>query len=411
MKVVFLNTMDRGGGAARSSVRLLQGVRNAGVDAHMIVQRKLADDRNVIGPEGHFGNELAAVRTILDSAPVSLYPKRNRFIFSPAFLPDKVHRNINLLNPDIIHLHWIGEGFLRIESLAELERPIVWTLHDSWAFTGGCHIPFDCLNYLERCGCCPTLGSRRQNDLSYWVWRRKKRTFKKLDLTVVTPSRWLAKCANSSSLLQQFPIKVIPNGLDLARFRPQNKLHVRKIIGLPQDKKLILFGAMFGTSDKNKGFHLLLPTLQRLVAKGLSESVELVVFGSSEPANAPDFGLRTHYLGYLHDDISIASLYSAADLFVSPSIQENLSNTVMEAMACGTPCAAFDIGGMADMIEHKHNGYLARPFDDEDLAEGIAWGLADEKRLLALSGRCREKAEEFSLDHVAERYIDLYKKL
>lgn len=411
MKVVFLNTMDRGGGAAHSSVRLLHGVRGAGVDAHMIVQRKLADDSNVIGPDGHFGNELAAVRTILDYAPVSVYPKRNRFIFSPAFLPDNLHRKIDLLNPDIIHLHWIGEGFLRIESLARFELPIVWTLHDSWAFTGGCHLPFDCNNYREKCGCCPTLGSNRQSDLSRWVWRRKERTFRKLNLTVVSPSHWLAGCAEASSILHGFPIEVIPNGLDLERFRPMDKMLARQAFGFPHGKKLILFGSVSSTNDKNKGFHLLLNALQKLVAKGLSENVELVVFGSAKPLVAPDFGLRTHYVGYLNDETSIALLYSAADLFVAPSIQENLSNTVMEAMACGTPCVAFDIGGMSDMIEHIHNGYLARPYEPDDLTEGIAWGLADDGRLQILSGRCREKVAEFSLGRVAAHYIDLYKKL
>jgi glycosyltransferase involved in cell wall biosynthesis len=411
MRVVFLNTSDSGGGAARAAVRLLHGVREAGVDAQMIVQRKLTDDNAVVGPGGRFGNDLTAIRTHLDCAPLGLYPKRNRFIFSPAFLPEKLQHKVDLTKPDIIHLHWLGEGFLRLESLARFEQPLVWTLHDSWAFTGGCHIPFDCINYREKCGYCPALGSSRQRDLSRWVWRRKERIFRKLNLTVVAPSSWLARCAKSSPLLHRFPIEVIPNGLDLGRFRPLDKLLARQIFGLPQDKKLILFGAMSCTSDKNKGFHLLQPAMQKLVAKGWKNNVELVVFGSTEPANAPDFGLKTHYLGRMHDDTSIALLYSAADLFVAPSIQENLSNTVMEAMACGTPCVAFDIGGMPDLIEHEHNGYLAHPFEAEDLAEGIAWGLADEERSHALSSRCREKVAQFSLGRVAGRYIDLYKKL
>ena len=411
MRVIYLNTLDSGGGAARAAVRLLHGVREAGVNAQMMVQRKLSDDCAVVGPNGQFGNELAVVRTILDYAPLSLYTKRNRSSFSPAFLPEKLQCKIDLMKPDIIHLHWLGEGFLRLESLARFERPLVWTLHDSWAFTGGRHIPFDCLNYREKCGFCPTLGSSRQRDLSRWGWRRKERIFRKLNLTVVSPSRWLASCAKSSSLLHGFPIEVIPNGLDLGRFRPLDKLLARHIIGLPQDKKLVLFGAMSCTSDKNKGFHLLQPAIQKLAAKGWKKNVELVVFGSTEPANAPDFGLKTHYLGRMHDDTIIALLYSAADLFVAPSIQENLSNTVMEAMACGTPCVAFNIGGMPDLIEHEHNGYLAHPFEAEDLAAGIAWGLADEERSHALSCRCREKVAEFSLDLVAGRYIDLYNSL
>jgi len=411
MRVVFLNTSNSGGGAARAAVRLLHGVREAGVDARMIVQRKFIDDNAVVGPGGRFGNDLTALRTHLDCAPLGLYPNRNRFIFSPAFLPEKLQNKVDLAKPDIVHLHWLGEGFLRLESLARFEQPLIWTLHDSWAFTGGCHIPFDCLNYREKCGYCPALGSSHKHDLSRWIWWRKERIFKKLNLTVVTPSRWLAKCAESSSLLHGFPIQVIPNGLDLARFRPQDKLLARQILGLPPDKKLILFGAMSSTSDKNKGFHLLQPAIQKLVDTGWKKNVELVVFGSSEPANAPDFGLKTHYLGRMHDDTSIALLYSAADLFVAPSIQENLPNTVMEAMACGTPCVTFEIGGMSDLIEHQYNGYMARPFESEDLANGIALILADAERSHELSSRCREKVAEFSLDRVAGRYIDLYNNL
>jgi len=411
VKVIYLNTTDSGGGAARAAVRLLHGVREAGVDARMIVQRKVSDDNAVLGPDGRFGNELAVARTLLDCAPLGLYPKRNRFIFSPAFLPDKLQRKVDKIKPDIIHLHWLGEGFLRLENLARFERPIVWTLHDSWAFTGGCHIPFDCLKYREKCGCCPTLGSNCQSDLSRWVWRRKDRIFRKLDLTVVAPSHWLARCAESSSLLHRFPTEVIPNGLDLGRYKPTDKMLARQILGLPQEKKLILFGSMSSTSDKNKGFHFLLPAFRTLVAKDWKKNIELLVFGSSEPTNAPDFGLRTHYLGRLFDDTSIALLYSAADLFVAPSIQENLSNTVMEALACGTPCVAFDIGGMPDLIEHERNGYLARPFEVEDLANGIVWGLADDERSQTLSSHCREKVAEFSLDRVVGRYTDLYNKL
>lgn len=411
MRVLFLNTMDSGGGAARAAVRLLHGVCEAGVDAQMMVQRKLSDDSAVMSTRGRYGNELAAVRTLLDCAPLSFYPARNRFIFSPAILPEKLPSKVNLVNPDIVHLHWLGEGFLRLESLARFERPLVWTMHDSWAFTGGCHIPFGCLKYREKCGLCPALGSNDHTDLSRWIWRRKERVYKKLNLTVVAPSRWLARCAESSSLLHEFPIEIIPNGLDLARFKPLDKLLARQILGLPQDKKLLLFGAMSGTSDKNKGFHLLLPALHQLAVNGWKNNVELVVFGSSEPANAPDFGLKTHYLGRMYDDTSIALLYSAADIFVAPSIQENLSNTVMEAMACGTPCVAFNVGGTSDLIDHEHNGYLARPFEAEDLAEGIRWGLAHEERSYSLSGRCREKVADFSLGRVSGRYKDLYNKL
>jgi glycosyltransferase involved in cell wall biosynthesis len=202
---------------------------------------------------------------------------------------------------------------------------------------------------------------------------------------------------------------VIPNGLDPERYKPLERRFARELLKLPQDKQLILFGAMGSTSDRRKGFHLLQPALECLSQSGWQAQTELVVFGASKPNSQPDFGLKAHYLGTLSDDISIALVYAAADVFVAPSVQDNLPNTVMEAIACGTPCVAFNIGGLPDMIEHQQNGYLARPYEKDDLANGIAWVLQDEQRWQSLSRRAREKVEqEFTLEIQARRYLKLY---
>ena len=167
---------------------------------------------------------------------------------------------------------------------------------------------------------------------------------------------------------------------------------------------------MTATSDRRKGFHLLLPAIKKLSQWEIwQHKLELVVFGASEPVNPPDFGLKTHYLGRLNDDISLALVYAAADIFVAPSLEDNLPNTVMEALACGTPSVAFKIGGMPDMIEHQQNGYLAQPFDVEELAKGISWVLEDEKRYQKLCDRTRDKIEqEFTLEIQASKYLKLY---
>jgi glycosyltransferase involved in cell wall biosynthesis len=205
---------------------------------------------------------------------------------------------------------------------------------------------------------------------------------------------------------------VIPNGLDLQKYKPIERSLARKLLDLPQDKQLILFGAMKSTSDRRKGFHLLLPALQKLSQSEWQKRLELVVFGASEPLEPPDFGFKANYIGKLGDDISLSLLYAAADVFVAPSVQDNLPNTVMEALACGTPCVAFKIGGMPDMIEHEQNGYLAQPYEVEDLARGIAWVLEDRERYEKLCDRAREKAEEeFTLELQAQRYLSLYKEL
>jgi glycosyltransferase involved in cell wall biosynthesis len=299
---------------------------------------------------------------------------------------------------------------LRVETLRRFGRPIVWTLHDSWAFTGGCHVPNDCVRYRESCGRCPVLGSTREADLSRRVWARKRRAWSDLDLTLVAPSRWLADCARSSSLFRDARIEVIPNGLDLKRYKPVDRRFARDVLGLPQDRKLIVFGAKSGSEDRNKGLHLLASALRILKDAGRDHGTELVVFGSTASTTLARAGLKASYQGFLHDEVSLALLYAAADVFVAPSIQENLPYTVMEAMACGTPCVAFRQGGVPDLIEHERTGYLARPFEPEDLAHGIAWVLEDGDRWRALSSRAREKVEqEFELGLVARRYVDLYR--
>jgi len=411
MNVLMLNTYDEWGGAAKAALRLSRGLQGAGIASRLLVQGKSGDARDVLGSKDPLVRFAHGVRTHLGTLAPRLYPHKPVNNFSPALLPDTLAGQVAPLAPDLVHLHWLGAGFLRIETLRRFDRPLVWTLHDSWPFTGGCHLPGDCVRYRERCGCCPVLGSRRDRDLSRWVWSRKKRAWRDLDLTLVAPSRWLADCARASSLFGDARIEVIPNGLDLTLFRPIDKRVARDLMGLAQDKNYLLFGAVNSTGDPNKGFGLLLPALQSLSAQR-SGDTELIVFGAPEPAYPPPFGMKAHYLGRLHEEVSLALLYSAADLLVSPSLQENLPNTVMEAMACGTPCVAFRQGGVPELIEHRSTGYLARPLDTRDLAQGIAWTLEDRGRREALSARARLSVERnFALDLVARRYAELYRDL
>ncbi|OGP65122.1 MAG: glycosyl transferase [Deltaproteobacteria bacterium RBG_16_42_7] len=412
MKVIILNTYDIQGGAARAAYRLHKGLEEIGVDSRMLVQYKFGDDPTVSGPATKFAKGLALMRPMLDALMVELYRNRSHVIFSPAVLPSGVRKKVSTMDPDIIHMQWVAGGFLRIETLGRFKKPLVWTLQDSWPFTGGCHIPFDCTRYRSDCGRCPILGSSRECDLSRMIWKRKKKTLRKLNLTIVTPSRWMAGCARSSSLLGDFRIEVIPNGLDVNFFRPKHKATAREFLSLPQDKKLIIFGAVNSTSDRNKGFHLLLQALRELSRTGLAEKTELVVFGASEPADAAAFGIKAHYMGRSIDDFTISTLYAASDVFVMPSIQDNFPNTVLEAFACGVPVVAFDAAGAPDMVEHQINGYLARPFDTKDFAQGIAWILTDPERTEKLGMAARDKAvKQYSVDLQAKRYLNLYEEI
>ncbi|MBA3921988.1 MAG: glycosyltransferase, partial [Nostocaceae cyanobacterium] len=288
--------------------------------------------------------------------------------------------------------------------------PIVWTMHDMWVFTGGCHYSQACDRYTSSCGICPQINSSKNNDLSRSLLKRKA-AWSRLKLTLVSPSHWLAKCAHSSSLFKDFRVDVIPNGLDIKKYKPINRHLARDLLNLPQDKQLVLFGAVKATSDRRKGFHLLQPALQSLCQSGWSEKIELIVFGLSQPIQT-DLGFKTRYLGRLNDDISLALVYAAADLFIAPSLEDNLPNTIMEALACGTPCIAFNIGGIPDLIEHQRNGYLAEPYNIEDLAQGISWVLENTDRHQKLSQRAREKVEqEFTLEIQAKRYAALFDEI
>ncbi len=413
MKILQVNTSDISGGAARAAYRIHKGLQGSGgINSRMLVQDKLSDDKTVIGPDNKIKKGFAKLRPTLDSAVKKIFAGGSKTIFFPAWLPfSDIPSWIKSIAPDIIHLHWICGGMLRIENLKRINKPIIWTIHDMWAFTGGCHYSDGCDRFQQDCGNCPQLNRSGENDLSWSILRRKKKAWSRLDITIVTPSRWLAECAQKSSLFKDRRIEVIHNGLDLNLFKPIDTTTAREIWDLPIDKKLILFGAMSATSGHRKGFDLLHEGLQQLAVRW-SGKAELVVFGSSEPENPPDFGLPVHYLGHLHDDVSLALLYAAADVMVTPSRQDNLPNTVVESLACGTPVVAFDIGGMPDMIEHHINGYLAKPFNTSDLAAGINRVLSDKNHHKELCINAREKAVAcFDIKKVARQYESLYQEI
>jgi glycosyltransferase involved in cell wall biosynthesis len=412
MNVLLVSTYDIEGGAARAAYRLHQGLQGKGISSKMLVQDKSSNDVTVFAPKTRLQQGMARSRLTLDALPLKFYRKRDSSTFSLQWLPDGIVPKIPQLEPDVINLHWIGEAFVQAETIAKFDKPLVWTLHDMWAFTGGCHYNQDCDRYTASCGACPQLGSSKDWDLSRWVWQRKSRAWKDLNLTIVSPSLWLAECARTSSLFKDVRVEVIPYGLDTEKYKPLNRQVARELLHLPQDKQLVLFGALKATSDQRKGFHLLQPALQDLSQSEWQDRLELVIFGSSAPEKPPDLGFKTHYLGTLSDDLSLALVYSAADVFVLPSTQDNLPNTVLEAIACGTPCVAFNIGGMPDMIEHQKNGYLAQPYKIEDLAQGIAWVLENKERHRKLGDRAREKAEqEFTLEIQARRYLSLFTEI
>lgn len=412
MKIVHLSAFDVQGGAARAAHRLHRGLRAAGVDSWMLVGEKHGDDEQVVTPPV-FRRITCRARAQLDHALERRHSRRQPGVFfTTAPLPDGISRDLRQLSPQIVNLHWIGEGFVRPESLRRFRVPLVWTLHDTYAFTGGCHYPDTCQRYSERCGSCPALGSTRVVDLSRINWLRKRRAWRSLNLTVVTPSRWMADCARRSSLFSTRRVEVIPYGLDTSLFRPLSRPLARQILNLPAKGKLALFSAAGGTSNPIKGFTLLTEALQILAGSAGAEDLELLVAGSARLSGGPALGFPVRCLGRVADDVTVALINAAADLVVVPSVQENFANVVLEALACGRPVVAFDIGGMPDMIRDRTNGVLVKPFDTAAMAEAIRWTIEDAQRWEEFSKAARVTAErEYALDVQARRYAALYHEI
>ncbi|MEL6930368.1 MAG: glycosyltransferase, partial [Cyanobacteria bacterium J06600_6] len=307
MKILHLATADIEGGAARAAYRLHQGLRHLGVNSQMLVRGKSSVDSKVMVER----NMLTKVSPILSTLPLKRYPGSEPILFSSQWFPDTLASRVAEIKPDVVNLQWIRNGFLQIETLAKLKIPLVWTLHDMWAFTGGCHYATNCNKYQHHCGACPSLKSDRQQDLSRRIWQRKAKAWREIDLTVVSPSKWLAECAKKSSLFKDRKIEVIPHGLDLTSYQAINQQQARQILHLPADKQLILFGSSTGAGGEyRKGFHLLKPALLNLIQSGWQEQIELVVFGGSK-TNKLDIPLKTHHLGQFKDDISLALVYAA----------------------------------------------------------------------------------------------------
>lgn len=257
MKILIVNTSDILGGAARAAYRLHQSLLAQGVESEMLVQRKSSDDFSVIPfAESKIDKGMALLRPTLDAIPLQFYKEKTKTLFSPAWLGfSSIVDKINEINPDIVHLHWINGGMLKVEELSKIKAPIVWSLHDMWAFTGGCHYDEECGAFIDECGKCKVLGSSKEKDLSCKVFARKQKTFDTIaNMTIVGLSKWLSDAAKSSTLLKNKKHINLPNLIDTQNFKPFEKVKARKLWNLPKEKKLVLFGAMGATSDPRKGF-------------------------------------------------------------------------------------------------------------------------------------------------------------
>ncbi len=411
MKVLHLSKRDIKGGAACATYRLHTELRELNIESKMLVQIKDSNDPDVSEPKNFITKLLSRIRTKLDSLPLKLYQK-NKGVFSVNLIPDRLIHRIEKVNPEIVHLHWVAGGFLHPKSLKKINSSIVWTFHDMWPFTGGCHYSGNCKKYTEICGSCPKLNSNREKDISRLVWNKKYINWLDLDLTIVTPSTWLSDCVEQSSIFENKDIKTIPNGVDIRKYSPKKEIrnNLRKF-NILKNENIILFGG--NALNPRKGFGDLKKALKFLeTSSRFINNTSIVIFGNNDLTdhlffNQSEFTFNN--LGYIDDDI-LPNLYSLSDVTILPSKQDNLPNIVLEALSSGCPCIAYDIGGMSDMIEHKKNGYLAKPYEPKDLARGIKWILNEKSENLSVNARNKVK-NNFKIEKVANQYIDLYKNI
>lgn len=404
-KVIHLNNSDLKGGAARAAYRIHCALFRSGFNSRVIVNFKLSDDWTVWVSNAIIDKALDRLRPSLGFAFTKFVKTENKIIHSPSIIPSRWITRLNDLTPDVVHLHWVCGEMISIPEIGRLSGPVVWTLHDMWPFCGAEHYTED-FRWRE--------GYVRSNrpayesgvDLNRWVWERKRKYWKR-PFHIVTPSHWLGRCVRESALMDGWPVTVIPNALNTDVWAPVEQALARRLLGLPLDAPLVLFGAMGGSRSSIKGFDLLREALRHL--RDQRHELHLAIFGQSAPKDPEDLGFPVHYLGHLHDDLSLRVLYSAADVMVIPSRQDNLPNTGVESLSCGTPVVAFDTCGLPDIVSHMKTGYLARPFDSEDLAAGIEWVLADRVRCQALRDAARAYAvERFNYPVVAAQYQELY---
>ena len=410
MHIIHLNHSDIIGGAARAAYRIHHSLLKNDVNSQMWVNKANSDDRTVKKPISKITKLLNELRPRLINYTLGKILKtKNKIIHSPSVLSSKWVKDINNSDADIVHLHWIQNEMISIKDISKIKKPIVWTLHDMWAFCGAEHYTND-NRWREG-----YYKNNRPNyesgfDLNRWTWQRKKKYWNK-PIQIVTSSRWLANCVSESALMGNWQVSVIPYPIDTNRWKPLDKKVVRKLLNLPQNIPLVLFGAMDGGVDPRKGFDLLLNALKHLKVVKNMNGLELIVFGQSQPKFLAEMGFSTHFMGHLDDDLSLQRVYSAADAMVVPSRLEAFGQTALESQVCGTPVISFNIGGLTDIIEHQKTGYLAKAFDIKDLANGISWVL-DHSDTKKLGNNARElAAKKFLEKKISLDYIKVYQNL
>ena len=422
MKNALISTYDIRGGAAIAAYRLNVGLRQLGMDSRMIVLHKNSSDDAVLQVEGRVSPEKSFDEFLLSRILQSDYVDNHRTdisntMFSIPYAGYDLLEVPHVYEADVINLHWVAryQSISTIKKLADHGRPIVWTLHDQWAFTGGCHYSAGCERFTSDCRPCPQL-SKDPSALPAGVLQDKLELLEGTSLTLVTPSGWLASCAKRSRLFRNLRTEVIPNSLDTESFYPVPKAEAKKRMGIGPDVTTLLFGASDG-SEIRKGFKHLVSALS--ICRDSLELKELIKQGrlrflcfGSPPAELEAIGVPVVDLGYLNSSDDLRWAYSAADVFILPSLEDNLPNTILESMSVGTPVIAFEAGGVPELVKHGVTGLLAPAGDAKTLSEAIEALILNPGMREAMGMTCRQVAvKEYSLPVQAKRYELLFREL
>lgn len=414
MRVLLVNTSEHTGGASIAAKRLMKALNRNGVSARLLVRDRQTEQEEVISLPG---GPLARWRFLWERAEVfwaNRCSRENLFAIDPATHGNDITRLPAFREADIIHLHWINQGMLSLEDIRKIMcsgKPVVWTQHDMWGCTGICHHADACEGWLHSCGHCPLLKGDCGNDLSFRTFLRKQQLYREGRIHFVTCSDWLAAICRKAPLLEGQPVTSIPNPIDTQFFCPQDKAAARRRLGLPLEKRLLLFVA-YKATDKNKGIDYLLKAVELLCQSdaGLADRLGVVPVGKEAETLRYRFACEAFPKEYVSDAQTMLDLYNAADLLVMPTLMDNLPNTVVEAMSCGLPCVASRVGGLPQMVTSGVDGYLARLKDAADFARGIRQLLQSEN-YAKLSAAAREKAVSvYSEAAVAQRYIEVYEQ-
>jgi glycosyltransferase involved in cell wall biosynthesis len=407
MKVLHIVGGDISGGAARGAHWLHNALIKKGVQSMMLVSGTVNEnDTSIISLSNSAVSTFATrLRGMIDRQIVSLCSSKSQKVFSTGFVGFNFTKTKEYRQADIIHMHWINGGMVNIKHLANIDKPVVWTIRDMWPFTGGCHYSLDCNNYKYGCGVCPQLGSINKKDLSHIIFDRKQKHLPE-NLTIIGISNWLTSEAKNSRLFENHKCHTILNNIDTSAFLQIDKNVARRAIGVFTKKKIVACGAA-SLDDYYKGFPKFIESLKHLN----SDEVYLITFGELGSHSSIDKEFECRHFGFVKNDSLLNKIYSAADVFVAPSIQEAFGKTLAESQCAGTPVVCFDATGPKDLVDHKITGYRAKPFDSGDLAVGINWVMSH-KDPIKLNNAAREKVvKDFDSRVVGQQYIELYESI